>query len=102
MPVPTPVTSQAPVATTLIDVVEQELQEILGGIETETEAIECIIASGGSGRAEHDETAVKTLHEQAIHDMAWRGVTFTLAEAATAIKVLPKVCLCCIGLSGDS
>ena len=57
------------------------------------EAIERIIASGGSGRAEHDESTVKTIREQAIHDMARRGVTFTPAQAATALKVLPKVCL---------
>ena len=44
-----------------------------------------------SGRVEHDETAVTGIREQAIREMSRRGVTYTPAQAASAIRVLPKV-----------
>ena len=71
------------------DPVEHDLQEILGDIETEVEALSRLIVD--SGRIEHGDAAVKTIRQQAVLEMSRRGVTFTPAEAASAIKVLPKV-----------
>ncbi|KAI0662356.1 ribonuclease H-like domain-containing protein, partial [Cubamyces menziesii] len=81
-------TPMAAASTTPHDPVEHELQEILGGIETEMEAISRLIID--SGRVEHDETAVTGIREQAIREMSRRGVTYTPAQAASAIRVLPK------------
>ncbi|KAI0326822.1 hypothetical protein GY45DRAFT_1379241, partial [Cubamyces sp. BRFM 1775] len=79
--------STAPSAVSL-DPTEHDLQEILGDIESESEALQRLILQ--SGQAEHDEAAVMTIRQRAVREMAQRGVTFTSAQAAAAIRVLPK------------
>lgn len=78
-------------STASLDPVESDLQEILGGTESESEMFERLIESQ-SGRAEYDEATVTGMRQLAIQDMAQRGVRFTPTQAATAIRVLPKVC----------
>ncbi|KAF8873412.1 hypothetical protein CPB84DRAFT_1690769, partial [Gymnopilus junonius] len=39
----------------------------------------------------HDEEVVKSLRQTAIHTMASRGVTMTLAEEKEALKLFPAV-----------
>ncbi|KAL7281339.1 hypothetical protein ACG7TL_004648 [Trametes sanguinea] len=81
-------TAAAVPAAASSDPVEQALQDILGGLETEVEALERVISQ--SGRAEHDEATISSVRERAIRDMAQQGVTITPAQAAAAVRVLPK------------
>lgn len=82
-------------APEVLDAEEEELQEILdkdAEAETAAQAYERAIAD--AGQAEQDEVVISGIRQQAITEMAARGIVISASEQAAARKVLPKVHIC--------
>ena len=95
-----PAATVAPVAaaeadTEVLDAEEEELQDILEkDAETETEAQAYERAIIDAGQAVQDELVVNRIRQQAIAEMAGRGIVISASEQAAARKVLPKASTC--------